>query len=83
VRAVIAASRSASSGGVEAAALLLIAGDRQRQRALGPLDRRGGVAHLLVEDQKRRAVLQFFSRRSHAAPEKRQNSFEHLQLPVL
>ncbi len=56
-------------GGVEPAALLLIAGDRQRQRPLGTFHGRGRVAHLLVEDQKRRAVFQFFSRCSHAAPE--------------
>ena len=73
----------AGIGGVETAALLLILGDRQRQRPLGALDGGSRIAHLLVEDQKRRAVFQFFPRGSHAAPEERQNSFEHLQLPVL
>ncbi len=42
----------AGVGRVETAALLLILGDRQRQRPLGALDGRGRVAHLLVEDQK-------------------------------
>ena len=55
--------------------------DRQRQRALGAFDGRGRIAHLLVENEERRAVFQFFSRCSHAAPEERQNSFEHWQLP--
>ena len=109
VRAVIAASRSASKigdrlrglageifpaaikccggadfeigdpgiGGVETAAFLLIACDRQRQRALGTFDGRGRIAHLLVENEKRRAVFQFFPGGSHTAPEERQNSFEH------
>ena len=67
----------AGVGGVETAALLLVACDRQRQRALGTLHGRGRIAHLLVENEQRRAVFQFFPRCSHAAPEKRQNSFEH------
>ena len=70
-------------GGVETAAFLLVAGDRQRQRALGTFDGRAGIAHLLVENEKRRAVFQFFLRGSHAAPEERKNSFEHRWLPVL
>jgi len=70
-------------GDVETAAFLLVAGDRQRQGALGALDGRGRIAHLLVENEKRRAVFQFFSRGSHAAPKERQNSFEHWWLPVL
>ena len=70
-------------GGVETAALLLVLGDRQRQRPLAALDGRGRIPHLLVEDEKGRAVLQFLPRCSHAAPEERQNSFEHWLLPVL
>ena len=70
-------------GGVEAPAFLLIPGDRQCQRPLGAVDSGGRIAHLLVEDEKGVAALQFFSRGSHAAPEKRQNRFEHLQLPVM
>ena len=73
----------AGVGGVETTALLLVAGDRQRQRALGAFDGRRRIAHLLVENEQRRAVFQFFSRGSHAAPEERQNSFEHWWLPVL
>ena len=73
----------AGVGGVEPAALLLVLRDRQRQRPLAALDGRGRIAHLLVEDQKRRAVFQFFSRGGHAAAEERQNSFEHWLLPVL
>ena len=67
----------AGVGGVETAALLLVACDRQRQRALGPFDGRAGIANLLVENEQRRAVFQFFPRCRHAAPEERQNSFEH------
>ena len=73
----------AGIGGVEAPALLLVLGDRQGQRPLGAVDGGGRIAHLLVEDEKGIAALQFFSRCSHAAPEKRQNRFEHLQLPVM
>jgi hypothetical protein len=73
----------AGIGGVETPSLLLILGDRQCQRPLGALDGGGRVAHLLVENEERVAALQFFSRGSHAAPEERQNSFEHLQLPVM
>ena len=40
-------------------------------------DGRGRIAHLLVENEQRRAVFQFFSGRRHAAAEERQNSFEH------
>ena len=64
-------------GGVETATFLLVACDRQRQHALGTFDGRCRIAHLLVENEKRRAVFQFFARGSHAAPEERQNSFEH------
>ena len=74
---------NAGIGGVEASALLLIPGDCQGQRPLGALDRSRRVAHLLIEDEKGIAALQFFSRNSHAAPEERQNRFEHLHLPVM
>jgi hypothetical protein len=32
---------------------------------------------LLIENEERVAALQFFSGGSHAAPEERQNCFEH------
>jgi len=64
-------------GGVKTTAFLLVACDRQRQCALGTFDGCRRIAHLLVENEKRRAVFQFFPSGSHAAPEKRQNSFEH------
>ena len=72
----------AGIGGVETAAFLLILGDRQRQRPLGTLDGGGRIAHLLVEDKKRRTVFDFLPADSHAAPENRQNSFEHWSLPA-
>jgi hypothetical protein len=34
-------------------------------------------------DEKGVAALQLFSRRSNAAPEKRENRFEHWSLPVM
>ncbi|MEY9144853.1 hypothetical protein ABIF00_002837 [Bradyrhizobium elkanii] len=68
-------------GGVEPAAFLLVAGDRQRQGPLRAVDGGGGIAHLLVEDDQRCPVLQFLLRCCHAAAEKRQNSFEHLVTP--
>lgn len=74
---------NAGVGGVEAPALLLVGGDRQGQRPLGTLDRNRRIAHLLVEDEKGIAALQFFSGDSHAAAEECQNRFEHLQLPVM
>ena len=73
----------AGVGGVEPAALLLVLRDGERQRPLAALDGGSRIAHLLVEDEKRRAVFQFFSGGSHAAPEKRQNSFEHWSAPCL
>ena len=81
--AVARVSRSAmrAIGRLEPAAFLLVLRDRQRQRPLAALDGGGRVAHLLVEDQKRRPVFQFLARGSHAAAEKRQNSFEHLLAP--
>ena len=54
-----------------------------QQHALGALDGGGCIAHLLVENEERVAALQLFSGGSHAAPEQRQNRFEHLQLPVM
>jgi len=57
----------AGVGGVETPALLPIAGDRQRQRPLGPLDGCGRIAHLLIEDEESLAALEFFFRHSHAA----------------
>ena len=70
-------------GGVEAPALLLVLGDRQRQRPLGAVNGGGRIAHLLVEDEKGIAALQFFFDDSHAAAEEGQNRFEHFQLPVM
>ena len=46
-------------GGVEPAALLLVLRNGERQRPLAALDGGGRIAHLLVEDEKGRAVLQF------------------------
>src|SRR5206468_3753523 len=70
-------------GGVEAAAFLLVLRNGERQRPLAALDGGRRITHLLVEYEKGRAVLQFLPRCSHAAPEERQNSFEHLRLPVM
>jgi hypothetical protein len=41
------------------------------------------VAHLLIEDQERGAILQFFTRSGDAAAKERQNRFEHCLLPVM
>ena len=73
----------AGVSGLEPAAFLLVLRDGKCQRPLAALDGGCRIAHLLIEDEKGIAALQFFSRYSHAAPEERQNCFEHLQLPVM
>ena len=71
---VLAAEKSVATGG--------LAGLKTRDlaRQIGCAN---GAVYNLVEDEKGRAVFQFLPRCSHAAPEERQNSFEHLQLPVM
>ncbi len=48
-------------GGLEPPAFLLVAGDRQCQGPLRAVDGRGRIAHLLIEDDQRGAILQFSS----------------------
>ena len=83
--AVARTSRSAMPrvGGVEPAAFLLVLRDRQRQRPLAALDGRGRIAHLLVEDQQRRAIFQFLPGGGDAAAEECQNGFEHWPTPCV
>ena len=73
----------AGDGRLELAAFLLVLCNGQRQRPLAALDGGGRIAHLLVEDQKGRAVLQLLAGGGHAAAEKCHYGLEHLQLPVM
>jgi hypothetical protein len=73
----------AGDGRLELATFLLVLRDRQRQGPFAALEGGGGVAHLLIEDQKGRPVFQLLARGGHAAAEKCHYGLEHLKLPVM
>ncbi len=68
----------AGNGGLQPAALLLVLRDRQRQRSFAALDGSGRIAHLLVENEEGRAVLQLLAGGGYAASEKCHDGLEHL-----
>ena len=70
-------------GAVEPLPLLNLLGDGDRERPLGPVERSGSIAHLLIEDQQRVLIGDLLGDRHGAAANQRDQSLEHWWLALI